>query len=29
LGAVYESSTSIFVAPHDPQVELRSTRAVR
>jgi hypothetical protein len=26
LNGIYESTTSIFVAPHDPQIELRSTR---
>jgi hypothetical protein len=28
LGRVYERTASIFVAPHDPKVELRSARAV-
>lgn len=27
LGKAYESATSLFIAPHDPGVELRSTRA--
>lgn len=26
LGGVYESEASVFAAPHDPQVELRSRR---
>ena len=28
LGRAYDSTASIFVAPHDPKIELRSTRAV-
>jgi hypothetical protein len=28
LGRAYGKTTSIFVAPHDPKIELRSTRAV-
>ncbi len=28
LGRAYESTESIFVAPHDPKIELRSARAV-
>lgn len=28
LGRAYDSTTSIFVAPHDPKIELRSTRAI-
>ena len=29
LNGVYESTTSIFAAPHDPQAEQRSSRGVR
>ena len=28
LGRAYDSTASIFVAPHDPKIESRSTRAV-
>ena len=28
LGRVYDRTASIFVAPHDPKIELRSARAV-
>jgi hypothetical protein len=27
LGVVYTRTATIFVAPHDPRIELRSTRA--